>query len=192
MRSKIQWTLLTVLITLTSSAYAGFVEVGASANYRSSKFNSYNYVEGLTYTTSLSYYFWEMCAWELNYTWGYSKQVSKGNLPIDPKDTVEDNIQLISLDLVLSFSERTDVFRPYVKVGGGYLKKERFRQINDDNLDHIETKEGLVPSGGVGFSLGITKELSIKFGLDAWTSPLKRKEPLVVDYAGRAGVSWMF
>jgi outer membrane protein W len=192
MRSKIQWIVISLLTLLTPWAHAGFVEVGASANYRSSKYNPTNYVEGLTYTTSVSYYFWDMCAWELNYTWGYSKQVSQGNVKTDPKDTIEDNIQLISLDLVLSFAERTDMFRPYVKIGGGYLKKERFRQINDDNVDKIETKEGLVPSGGLGFSLGITKELSIKFGLDAWTSPLKKKEPLVVDYAGRAGVSWMF
>ncbi len=180
------------LLTLGSIANAGYLELGASANYRSSRFNEFNYVEGLTYTTSFSYYFWEMCAWELNYTWGYSKQVSRGNMAIDPKDTIEDNIQLISLDLVLSFAERSALFRPYVKVGGGYLKKERFRQINSDNVEHIETREGMVPSGGVGFSLGLTKELSIKFGLDAWTSPLKNREPLIVDYAGRAGVSWMF
>jgi hypothetical protein len=133
-----------------------------------------------------------MCAWELNYTWGYSKQVSRGNLDIDPKETIEDNIQLVSLDLVLSFAERQDPFRPYVKIGGGYLKKERFRRINSDNEEPLDTIEGMVPSGGVGFSLGLTHELSLKFGLDAWTSPLNNKQPLIVDYAGRAGVSWMF
>jgi len=183
---------LFLLLVLGPTCFAGYTELGASANYRTSRFNKDNYVEGLTYTTSLSYYFWEMCAWEANYTWGYSKQVSRGTLPTDPKDTIEDNIQMMSLDLVLSFAERTDVFRPYIKAGGGYLKKERFRQINNDNVDHIETKEGLVPSGGVGFAIGITKELSIKFGVDAWTSPLKDKEPVVVDYSGRAGISWMF
>ena len=40
---------------------------------------------------------------------------------------------------------------------------------------------------------GVTKELSVKLGLDAWTSPLgKKDQPVVVDYAGRAGISWMF
>ncbi len=182
-----------LILLVPFSASAGFVEVGASANYRSSGYDKSNFVESIAYTASLSYYFWEMCAWELNYTTGYSKQVTKGPLAIDPKETVEDNIQLVSLDLVLSFAGRQDPFRPYVKFGGGYLKKERFRQVNNGNVDPISTQEGMVPSAGLGFAIGVTKELSIKLGLDAWTSPLgKKDQPLIVDYAGRAGISWMF
>lgn len=172
-------------------AHAGYIEVGASANYRSSGYDRNNYVESIAYTASLSYYFWEMCAWELNYTTGYSKQVTKGPLTIDPKETVEDNIQLTSLDLVLSFAARQDVFRPYVKLGAGYLVKDRFRQINDGSVDPIGHQDGAVPSGGFGFAVNITKELSIKLGLDAWTSPL-RTQPVIVDYVGRGGISWMF
>ncbi len=181
-----------LLIALGSvSASAGFIELGASANYRSSGYDKNNYVESIAYTASFSYYFWEMCAWELNYTTGYSKQVTKGPLAIDQKETVEDNIQLTSLDLVLSFAGRQDPFRPYVKIGGGYLVKERFRQVNEDDVQPIGKQSGLVPSGGLGFAVSITKELSIKLGLDAWTSPL-RTQPVIVDYAGRAGISWMF
>ena len=143
-----------------------------------------------------------LCQWRVRHkqalqtvahTTGYSKQVTKGPLAIDPKETVEDNIQLVSLDLVLSFAGRQDPFRPYVKFGGGYLKKERFRQVNNGNVDPINTQEGMVPSAGLGFAVGVTKELSIKLGVDAWTSPMgKKDQPLVVDYAGRAGISWMF
>jgi outer membrane protein W len=180
-------------MALAAPASSAFVEVGASANYRSSGYDKSNFVESIAYTASLSYYFWEMCAWELNYTTGYSKQVTKGPLSIDPKETVEDNIQLVSLDLVLSFAGKQDPFRPYVKFGGGYLKKERFRQVNNGNVDPISIQEGIVPSAGLGFAIGVTKELSIKLGLDAWTSPLGKKgQPVVVDYAGRAGISWMF
>jgi hypothetical protein len=172
-------------------AAAGFIEVGAAANYRYSGYDPNNYVQSLTYTASLSYYFWEMCAWELNYTTGYSKQVTQGSTPIDPKQTVEDNIQLTSLDLVISFASREDPFRPYVKIGGGYLVKDRYFQVNNDDENLIAHQVGWVPSGGFGLSLNVTKELSIKIGLDAWSSPLA-VQPIIVDYAGRAGISWMF
>lgn len=186
-----RWIYLLILAMGPLSAWAGFVEVGASANYRSSGYNRDNYIESISYTASLSYYFWEMCAWELNYTTGHSKQVTKGNSAIDPKETVEDNIELTSMDLVLSFAARQDPFRPYIKVGGGYLTKERFRRVNEDSSEAISIQRGFVPSGGFGFSVSVTRELSFKLGLDAWTSPMNVR-PLIVDYAGRAGVSWMF
>jgi outer membrane protein W len=180
-----------IISLVSASASAGFIEIGASANYRYSGYDPKNYIQSLTYTASVSYYFWEMCAWELNYTTGYSKQVTQGTQSIDPKETVEDNIELTSLDLVLSFAGRQDPFRPYIKAGAGYLIKERFRRINEDSTESISRQEGPVPSGGVGFAVNVTKDLSIKLGVDAWTSPLK-VNPVVVDYAGRAGISWMF
>lgn len=179
------------LLALPQTVLAGVFEVGASANYRSSRYNADNYVQSLTYTGSFSYYFWEMCAWEINYTTGTSKQVTKGSGDSDPRTTIEDNIELISLDLVLSFAGRQDPFRPYIKIGGGYLTKERFRQIDDDASEKISEQKGTVPSGGVGFSISFTKEFSFKAGVDAWTSPLN-EDPVVVDYAGRAGISWLF
>ena len=177
---------------VSASAHAGYVEIGASANYRSSGYDPNNKVESLSYTASLSYYFWEMCAWELNYTTGYTKQVTKGPGATDIKETVEDNIDLTSLDLVYSFAERQDFFRPYIKLGGGYLVKERFRQVNEDDKTRIGKQMGLVPSGGLGAALNITKELNIKIGLEAWTTPKEPGQPVIVDMAGRAGISWMF
>lgn len=173
------------------SASAAFFEIGGSVNYRYSGYDSNNYVESLSYSATASYYFWEMCAWELNYTTGYSKQVTQGTSPIDPKETVEDNIQLTSLDLVLSFANHDDPFRPYIKFGGGYLVKDRYFQVDADNENLIAHQVGLVPSGGLGFALSITKEFSLKFGIDAWASPLN-VQPVIIDYAGRAGISWMF
>lgn len=176
----------------SSSAFAGFIEFGASANYRYSGYNANNFVQSLTYTGTVSYYFWEMCAFELNYTTGYSKQVSGGvGTTLDPRETIEDNIALTALDVVLSFAGRKDPFRPYIKLGAGYLIKDRYRQINQDNEDLIAHQEGVVPSGGLGLAFNITENLSIKVGVDAWTSPL-REQPVIVDYAGRAGISWIF
>jgi hypothetical protein len=173
-------------------AHAGFFELGASANYRYSGYDTNNFIQSLSYTASVSYYFWEMCAFEVNYTTGYSKQVSGGTgTSMDPKETIEDNIELTSGDIVISFAGRQDPFRPYVKLGGGYLIKDRYRQINQDSEKLIAHQEGVVPSGGLGLAINLTQALNVKIGLDAWTSPLKVK-PVIVDYAGRAGISWMF
>jgi hypothetical protein len=186
-----RWFVLIALLYSAHPAAAAFIELGASANYRSSGYDKDNKIESISYTASFSYYFWEMCAWELSYTTGYTKQTTKGSSALDPKDSVEDNIDLASVDLVLSFAGRQDPFRPYIKIGGGYLTKERFRKINDDDKTLISSQEGLVPSGGFGLALNVTKTLSIKLGIEAWTSPLK-VQPVIVDYAGRAGIAWIF
>jgi len=133
----------------------------------------------------------EMSAVELSYTNGYSEISVKSSVPSDPLYVNQTNFQLLALDLVISFAERDDFFQPYIKIGGGYLKKEDFEQVGGGDTDLISEDEGLVPSGGVGFRLLITKTFAIKFGLDAWTTPLQ-ESPVVVDFAGYAGISWMF
>jgi hypothetical protein len=104
---------------------------------------------------------------------------------------VEDNIDLTAMDLVLSPSTRQDPFRPFLKIGAGYLVKQRYRQIDAGDKEKLFEQRGMVPSGGLGFSINFTKELALKFGVDAWTSPLS-EQPVIVDYAGRAGISFMF
>lgn len=184
--------ILLALCIWAPSALAGFIELGASANYRSSGYDEDNYIQSLTYTASFSYYFWEMCAWELNYTTGYAKQSTRASSdPAATTTTVEDNIEMISMDLVLSFAGRQDPFRPYIKFGGGYLTKERYRQVEGFDKDRISDQKGVVPSGGLGLAVNLTKEFSIKMGIDAWTSPLN-EDPVIVDYAGRAGIAWLF
>jgi outer membrane protein W len=186
-----KWISALVFAFATAPAFAGFIEVGGSVNYRSSGYDKYNYIESLTYTASVSYYFWEQCAWELNYTAGTAVQSTKGKEATPMKTVISDNIEMTSLDLVLSLAQRQDPFRPYIKFGAGYLSKDRYRKINNDAREKISSQNGIVPSGGIGFSVNVTKEFSIKIGVDAWTSPLD-ETPLVVDYAGRAGVSYIF
>ena len=186
-----KWLLAILFSAASTPALAGFVEVGGSVNYRSSGYDDFNYIRSLSYTASFSYYFWEMCAWEVNYTTGYSKQMTRGTAALDPVTTVEDSIEMVSMDLVLSMAGREDPFRPYVKMGAGYLTKQRYRKINDDPRESISSQAGIVPSAGIGLSLTLAKGFSIKLGVDAWTSPLD-EDPVVIDYAGRAGISFMF
>ena len=182
---------LLLALLFSSSSYAAFYEVGASANYRRSSFDRDNFQELESYTASFAYYFMEMSSVELSYTSGYSEISVKSPTPIDPKTTTETNFELLGVDLVFSIADKDDVVQPYVKVGGGYLKKEVFQQVGTEDKTKISRSEGLVPSGGFGFKIMITPAFSIKVGVDAWTTPL-HENPVVVDYSGRAGIAWMF
>ncbi|MBX7231787.1 MAG: porin family protein [Bdellovibrionales bacterium] len=173
----------------STSVFAGFMEVGASGNYRISKINSNNYQEMVSYTGSLSYYFWEMSAMELSYTQG--NQIVVLQIPSDNKTTTTTFFELIGLDLVITLADKQSDFQPYVKMGGAYIKKEIVRTIESLGSDRIDSPAGLVPSAGVGFRIKLSTNFSIKAGVDAWTSPLKQN-PVTIDYAGRAGVSFLF
>lgn len=175
------------MATLGLSASAGYLELGASANYRRSTIDAGNYQESISYTGSVSYYFWESSAIELSYTDGYSQIVVT---PVaDSKTITESQFSLAGLDMVFSFAGREAAFQPYLKIGGAYIQKTIYRQIEGFSKDKIGEQEGTVPSAGLGFKLNFTKTMSIKIGVDAWTSPLD-EDPVIVDFAGRAGLSW--
>lgn len=183
--------LLMLVLSLTSApAFAGFVEIGISGSYKFSGFDNNNSITSIAYTGSYSYYFLEQCALEASYTYAYNKQISKAG-PTDPQYLIEDNIDMISMDLILSMGGRESVFAPYIKLGAGYLMKERYSKQDDGAKNLTSKSQGTVPSGGVGVKVNISRQLSLKLGLDAWTSPL-HEEPFIVDYVGRAGISWIF
>ncbi len=172
-------------LTFSISSRAGFVEIGASGNYRKFFVDEINYSESLSYTGSLSYYFWNSSALELSYTNGRSKSIS-------PTQQNQTDFELYGLDLVLSFAPREAAFKPYIKIGGAYQKKRIIFLLQ--NTDPIERRvEGPSPSGGFGFRLSLTESFGIRAGVDAWTSPMNNSgEPVTYDIAGRAGITWMF
>jgi hypothetical protein len=178
---------LIILVVHPTISQAGYLELGTSANYRKSTIDADNFQESISYTGSISYYFWESSALELSYTNGYSQIVVT---PVaDSKTITETDFSLIGLDMVFSFAGRESMFQPYVKLGGAIIEKKIYRQIDGFSKDKIGEQKGEVPSAGLGFKLNISKAFSVKIGVDAWTSPLD-EEPVTVDYAGRAGLSW--
>ncbi|MCB0407496.1 MAG: hypothetical protein KDD34_04770 [Bdellovibrionales bacterium] len=186
---KTRWIIgLFALFFSTPIAHAGFIELGTSANYRRSTIDSNNFQESISFTGSVAYYFWESSALELSYTEGYSQIVVT---PIaDSKTITETQFSLLGLDFVLSISGREDAFQPYLKMGGAVITKSIYRQIDGvTGKDKIAEQTGTVPSAGIGFKILLTKTFSIKIGVDAWTSPLN-DDPVTIDYAGRAGLSW--
>jgi hypothetical protein len=183
--------LLLTLCLWAGAAQAGIIELGASGNYRLSRIDDDNKQEMTSYTGTISYYFWEMSALELSYTQG--KSVVTYMFPGETTHTYITTVfELIGLDLVLTLGDKQSVFLPYIKVGGAYIRKEIAREVEGvSGVQRIPAPDGIVPSAGIGFKIRFTQTLSLKVGVDAWTSPPDR-EPVTVDYAGRAGLSWMF
>ena len=176
---------LILLLLLAVPAEAGFVELGASGNYRKFFVDEANYSESLSYTGSLSYYFWSSSALEFSYTNGRAKSVSPGQQN-------QTDFELYGADLVITFGSRESFFAPYVKVGIAQQKKRIVFLL--PNTDLIERRvEGLSPTAGLGFRIALSQNFGIKVGLEAWTSPLSNNsEPVTYDIAGRAGLTWMF
>ena len=189
-------TMSVMLLVMTASvsfssrvARAGAYELGLSATYRKSTINSNNYQESNSYTGSIGYYFGDMSALEVSYTSGESHVVTQP--PGYIKMLVRARFQMTGLDLVLSASGRDSHLQPYLKLGAAYIQKTISQQIDGSPSEAIPGQKGVVPSVGIGFKINLTKQFGIKVGVDAWTSPLSDSS-VVIDFAGRAGLSLLF
>ena len=178
-------------LLISSSALAGLIELEAGVLYRTSRIDSDNYQESTSYTGSLSYYFWEMSAIEFSYTQGISKLSIKAS-ESDPKQVYKTEYQMFGADFVFSFADRKAPLQPYIKVGGAQMTKKIFQETDAGGRILIGDSKGVVPSAGLGFKLKLTKTFSIKMGVDAWQNTSDDKDDVPIDYAGRAGIVWLF
>ena len=177
-------------------SWAGFFEVGLSGSYRRSNIDRNAYDEFRSLTASLSYYLDESSALELSYTDGRNLRVTGEGLPIG--NITDLTYKMIGLDLVLTMGDRQSAVRPYVKIGGVYIAEKQIVQVVRDQSGvyppqaPIRDEPALVPSAGAGFRLALSQTMSLKIGAEAWASRPLNVEPVTIDYAGRAGLSWMF
>lgn len=175
-------------------AHAGFVELGASGTYRKSNVGADIFSEAYSVTASISYLFDEMSAIETSYTEGFARTVM-GAVSAGATKEISNHVEMASLDFVYTFGDKEAVLRPYIKAGVGYLlMKEVTEMVVGNNAVTTSQATGFVPSAGIGFRLGVTQNLSLKLGVDGWTSdPIGAKNrSSKIDWAGRAGISWMF
>ncbi len=183
-----------VLAVAVSSSSWAFIEIGGSASYKKTNFAPGAYDQGSSLTGSLSYIFDEMSAFELSYTNGVTSQVVPTNIA-NTNHTTSVYYELVGLDLVFTFGSGDWTIRPYIKAGTAYLLRKRLVDQIDGFAASIDDEPtGFVPSAGFGFKLTITKNLSLKAGIEAWTSA-----PLIggqanpsLDVSARAGLSWLF
>lgn len=177
-------------------ARAGLFEIGASGSYKRSNIDVDAYDESTSYTGSIAYYLTEASAIESSYTDGYSKRVISDGSPNG--HTTALYYKTVGLDFVYTFGGKDAVIRPYLKAGTNYIISKRIvdqYQLADGTLFPATTLNdtpGLVPSAGAGFRIGVTEALSLKVGVDGWTSRPLSAPPVTVDWFGRAGLSWLF
>lgn len=184
-----------LFVALPEVAKAGFIEVGVSGSYKKSNIGEKAYDESQSLTGSVSYYFDESSALEFSYTDGINRRmIGEGEANGQLTNMY---YKMTGLDFVLTMGTRESTMRPYVKVGAVYILEKRI--VSQTWLNHvvysaapIEDPPALVPSAGVGFKLSLTKEWSLKVGLEAWTSRPVSQTPITIDYAGRVGLSWLF
>ncbi len=190
-------TLFSLLFTMiiSSVAQAGFVEVGASGTYRKQNVGADIFSENYSLTGSISYLFDEMSAIELSYTEGYGRTVVGAAASGATKELVS-SATMASLDFVYTFGDKGAMLRPYLKAGAGYLIKKELTEVIAGGFPNRTYQEdtGFVPSAGIGFRLALTQTLSLKIGVDGWSSqPIgAENRNSKIDYAGRAGISWLF
>lgn len=196
MQSLRPWIVCAIVfsgLAIPSFANAGVFEVGGSGSYRRQNVATDAVDEAQSLTGSLSYYLDEQSAIELSYTEGTSKRSIAPN-SINGHTTTA-IYKSIGLDFVYTFGSGSA--RPYVKVGTQYILEKRIvDQYTNNNGNYnpttIESTPSFVPSVGIGFKISLTNSISIKAGIDAWTSDSLAVQPVEVDYAARFGLSWMF
>ncbi len=176
-----------MLALFCHNSYAGVFEVSLTASHRRSEINDSNYLQSTSYTGSVSYYFFEMSALELSYTNGESLQKADTGSDIIQFKT---NFEMLGADLVFTFAGRSSSFQPFLKGGVAQISKEIVTITSTGKNTNKQTPE-VVPSAGVGFKIRLTKTFSIKVGVDGWVTNMGESNEST-DYAGRAGISWMF
>lgn len=179
-----------------AAAHAGFFEIGASGSYKRTNIDVDAYDESLSITGSIAYYLTESSAIEASYTDGSSKRVISQDVP---NGHVTDlYYKSAGLDFVYTFGGKDSFIKPYIKAGVAYIISKRIvdqYRLADGTLfaaNVIEDTPGVVPSAGLGMRVGLTDTLSLKLGVDGWTSRPLNNSPVTVDLFGRAGLSWFF
>lgn len=187
--------LIFALFFAASAAHAGFIEVGASGSYKRSNIDGTSFDESQSLTGSLAYYFDESSALELSYTDGSNRRVIGEGQTVGHVTNMY--YKMVGLDFVLTIGGREATIRPYIKLGGVYIMEKRIvDQYRDASgtyaPNEIKDNPALVPSGGIGFKLQLSQNWSLKVGAEAWTSRPLSEDNVTIDYAGRAGLSFMF
>ncbi|MCM2280541.1 MAG: porin family protein [Bdellovibrionaceae bacterium] len=194
MKSLLIALVLALGLTLSGPlAHAGFIEIGASGNFKRVNVADDVLDTQTSLTGTLAYYFTEMTALELSYTDGQQKSEVKSTVGLG--QTISVNYSMVGLDFILTLGARDAILRPYFKAGAAYIlekKRTTVFEFNPAASSVSEEEPALVPSGGIGFRLLLAKGWSLKAGIDAWSSKSVSDDNVKVDYAGRIGLSWMF
>lgn len=167
-------------------------EVGFQYGRKKTSFDSDNYLDSESVTSSLSFYFMEKIALEVSYTdaKGVREEKVISNGRIIQQQTVVQRTQVIGTDLIFVLMDRKSVIQPYIK--GGVAQITRKQEVKVATLDTyvLEPEKATVPSYGAGLKIRLTDTFGIKFSYDAWQTPVGGGA-VTQDSQIRAGVTWM-
>lgn len=185
---------------LFAQGFNDYYELGLSGNYRKvflsdSDTNERAFDESSAYIASIAYYFREMTAVELSYSQGNNTRFIPSS---SITSTTTHKYTLYGADLIFTFGTRQDQWIPYVKAGVAYFDRKSidYQYITTATGDPAVTTEPVelnstfVPSAGLGIQVRMTNYLSLKFGIDVWTSGAIDKSIEDFDWTGRFGISW--
>jgi hypothetical protein len=210
-------TLLTTSLYLISflpiSSFAGYFEISGSGSY-------YKYdngeLEGRKNTTTvkrwgtgLAYRFMQNTAVEFSYSnstnlddFAYNVTDADGNLTDQTVFAKRSNqYQNYSLNLVLEFADRNDPFKPFIRGGGGVMKRKMLTTgVSVDRLTNASTvvnfssaPESLAASAeaGIGFKVYVSNSTAIELSGTIFATDLD-KEEIFLHYAVTGGLRFIF
>ena len=188
--------LATLMSIIAPSGHAGVFEVSASGSYRKQTIEIDAYDESRSLTGSIAYYLSEATAIEASYTSGTSRRAISEDLANGHVTSL--SYTTTGLDVIYTAGGKESAIRPYVKAGAAYILSKKIvdqYRAPDGTLmpaTTLEDSPGAVPSAGLGIRLSLTSNLSLKVGVDGWTSRPMSKPPVTIDWFGRAGLSLFF
>lgn len=179
-------SVLALLLLSAETSQAMVTEFGLSYGYSKKTFNSSNFYQTDSKSSSLSFYFFEKWALEMSYTDSfYESQESDSN----STRTVQQSSNVSNGSLIYMMLDKKDLIQPYIKSGVAHITKKQI--IKYLNASAIETPEsiGWAPSYGAGLKFVLSERFSIKLSYDVWQTPLSDNTNSD-DTSFRAGLSW--
>lgn len=154
-----------LLFFFVSSANAGIYEVSLVYNFKQTNYDSTTYEKSESGTASLAYYFWGLSGLEFSFTRGAS-------LLSQQHYFIYQDLTAYGASLLFTIANKESAFKPYLKGGASYIKKNIRYIYKSVGAPPAVTAEGLQPNIGIGFKVAIGPQFEIKTGVDASTSPL--------------------
>lgn len=180
--------LFCISIFTSTTSWALLTELGLSYGFQKKTFNSGNYYQSDSKSASVSVYFIEKLMLEISYSDGfYEGQESDSN----STRTIQQTTKMADASLVFMLMDRRSMIQPFIKGGAAYItKKQEVRYLNA-NAMAIPESSGWAPGYGAGLKFVLSDKFSLRFGYDAWQTPLSDGTKSE-DSAFKAGLTWSF
>lgn len=193
---------------LSAQSFAGYYEMSANGSYY--KYNNGIVAGDSNYTViqriggGLAYRFLTNTAIEFGYTESKTRETitqATADGSIRLRSTKTSTFRILSLDLVLYFTDKRSRWRPYIRSGGGYtIRRVKLEGKQIDVLaGNVET--GLQASsptiysvsaqGGAGVNVFVSEQIALEASYTAYATELDKPE-IFIHYSIAGGLRYIF